>query len=84
MFSFDGLILETDKTYTFKFVATNGDPAYFLWSKSTGGAEGIGYTSGATGYLPWIRLSVAAVPEPSAFGMLAGLGALALVASRRR
>ncbi|MBQ2732446.1 MAG: PEP-CTERM sorting domain-containing protein [Opitutales bacterium] len=24
------------------------------------------------------------VPEPSAFGMLAGLGALALVASRRR
>ncbi|MBQ9759507.1 MAG: PEP-CTERM sorting domain-containing protein, partial [Opitutales bacterium] len=24
------------------------------------------------------------IPEPSAFGMLAGLGALALVASRRR
>ncbi|MBQ6705792.1 MAG: PEP-CTERM sorting domain-containing protein [Opitutales bacterium] len=28
--------------------------------------------------------AVAALPEPSAFGMLAGLGALALVASRRR
>ncbi len=29
-------------------------------------------------------MAVAAIPEPSAFGMLAGLGALALVASRRR
>ncbi len=31
-----------------------------------------------------ISLAVATIPEPSAFGMLAGLGALALVASRRR
>ena len=30
------------------------------------------------------RLSVAAIPEPSAFGLLAGAGALALVAARRR
>ena len=30
------------------------------------------------------NLKIAVVPEPSAFGMLAGLGALALVASRRR
>ena len=31
-----------------------------------------------------IKQEVSVVPEPSAFGMLAGLGALALVASRRR
>ena len=30
------------------------------------------------------KAALAVVPEPSAFGMLAGLGALALVASRRR
>ena len=31
-----------------------------------------------------IAFSTSAIPEPSAFGLLAGLGALALVASRRR
>ena len=34
--------------------------------------------------LKTIKQEVSVVPEPSAFGMLAGLGALALVASRRR
>ena len=31
-----------------------------------------------------VQVSYSAIPEPSAFGLLAGLGALALVASRRR
>ena len=50
-----------------------------------------GYSLGATavenpngGWTPVYQVKVSAVPEPSAFGMLAGLGALALVASRRR
>ncbi len=84
-FSFDGLILETDKTYTFKFVAESGDPAYYLWSKKVDdNNSGVGYTGGSSDYLPWIRLNVTAVPEPSAFGLLAGLSALLFVGTRRR
>ena len=43
-----------------------------------GGAKNYNTYSGITGG------SFTTIPEPSAFGMLAGLGALALVASRRR
>ncbi|MBQ6704459.1 MAG: PEP-CTERM sorting domain-containing protein [Opitutales bacterium] len=43
-----------------------------------GGAKSYNTYSGITGG------SFTTIPEPSAFGMLAGLGALALVASRRR
>ena len=42
-----------------------------------------GTTNGGT-YVGLKNISLSNVPEPSAFGMLAGLGALALVASRRR
>ena len=53
---------------------TGSDVAYV----GTGGG-----TQGG-GWMPAYKVTVSAVPEPSAFGLLAGLGALALVASRRR
>ena len=43
---------------------------------------GTTWTYGSASDLTWSGTS--AIPEPSAFGLLAGLGALALVASRRR
>ncbi len=64
----------TTKTGSFTFSGTD------TFSK-------IGFVlDGATGTVGVKNISVvsSAIPEPSAFGLLAGLGALALVASRRR
>lgn len=44
----------------------------------------VGYSTDALATKGDLEKYYSAVPEPSAFGMLAGLGALALVASRRR
>ena len=54
--------------------------AGYYWLEETGAGEVDG-----SGNSPFkLTLHAAAIPEPSAFGLLAGLGALALVASRRR
>ncbi len=42
------------------------------------------WTNGGKNPISEISLSVTAVPEPSMFGLLAGLGAIGLVAARRR
>lgn len=47
------------------------------------GVGGPGFTPPTTTYQVNVR-GVSIIPEPSAFGLLAGAGALALVASRRR
>ena len=54
--------------------------AGYYWLEETGAGEVDG--SGNSSFK--LTLHAAAIPEPSAFGLLAGLGALALVASRRR
>ena len=55
-----------------------GETAKIALKAEKGSSNTLGSFVGLTG----IKLST--IPEPSAFGMIAGLGALALVASRRR
>ena len=50
-----------------------------LNSKEVGGSNG-----GVAVQISNVQVSYSTIPEPSAFGLLAGLGAMALVASRRR
>ena len=53
----------------------NVGKAGYYWVETSKFEQGAEYT---------VSIKAVALPEPSAFGMLAGLGALALVASRRR
>ncbi len=63
---------------------TNGFSADIPQGWGTYKSNGINSWEGQ--YIPVVDITVSAstIPEPSAFGVLAGLGALALVASRRR
>lgn len=50
----------------------------------SGGTMYNGSGAMSAAYSSFVTATVTAIPEPSAFGLLAGVGALALVASRRR
>lgn len=67
-----------DKEATGSFVS-NSEVTLSSFSTGTADYKTVGSYSNLSG-----SYVVASVPEPSAFGLLAGIGALALVASRRR
>ena len=60
------------------------DASYAAYGVIFNANEASGNNGGVAVSIDNVRVSYSAIPEPSAFGLLAGLGALALVASRRR
>ena len=60
------------------------DASYAAYGVIFNANEAEGSNGGVAVSIDNVQVSYSAIPEPSAFGLLAGLGALALVASRRR
>lgn len=75
----DGSVVTSDSDTS--SLTTTASTAYLIIAEVTASADGVIAISGGskTGFN-----LVAIVPEPSAFGLLAGVGALAFAASRRR
>ena len=63
---------------------TTFDPVAVTFTATTDESGNLTFTVDHKPGIALIGVTPAAAPEPSAFGLLAGLGALALVASRRR
>ena len=82
-----GIFLDWNTQYTFDFVdATNNSTAKSVGQGLFTAKDGwtIDGVSGTSAWNSAIRFTLTEVPEPSSFGVLAGLGALALVGARRR
>ena len=80
------LTTSADGSDTLKVSATNGTNSYSGTYTFSSDAEltAVGFMLEGEENIGQSVKNVSVVPEPSAFGLLAGLGALALVASRRR
>ena len=73
-----------DQTVNNVSLSFASDVSYAAYGVIFNAREAGGSNGGVAVSIDNVQVSYSAIPEPSAFGLLAGLGALALVASRRR
>ena len=73
-----------DQTVNNVSLSFTSDASYAAYGVIFKANEAGGSNGGVAVSIDNVQVSYSAIPEPSAFGLLAGLGALALVASRRR
>ena len=76
--------IDVDQTVNNVSLSFASDASYAAYGVIFNAKEAEGSNGGVAVSIDNVQVSYSAIPEPSAFGLLAGLGALALVASRRR
>ena len=76
--------IDVDQTVNNVSLSFASDASYAAYGVIFNAKEAEGSNGGVAVSIDNVQVSYSAIPEPSAFGLLAGLGARALVASRRR